>query len=453
MNPASDERGTERGAFYMTRSNQKPPGLDDIFNRRGSPHAIAGEAIALVDGNAHLSLSNALGQSKASMAALYVHIPFCPSRCLSCDHLTIVEHDQKVMDRYLAHLHDELALMAGQSRVPLQINRIHIGGGSPNYLDDVQLARLMASLHSAFDVTANADISMEINPRRTSRSQLDLIRGLGVTHLHLEVRDVDANVQSELGRTQSFSLLEDVFSVARDLKFATVNMDLVFGLPGQTSQSIKNSVALIAELAPDMLVCQQYTRRPQHFPHHAALDDDAMPSLAEKLAIFNAVAVGLELEGYEWIGLNAFVRPGHTLSEAQAKDTLRYGAFGYSENEVSQVLGAGLGAVSEVGDVVAQNFVDIDAWQIAIGQGRLATQVLIETSEFEVARRSVMRRLMCNAEVPISSVEEADVLTLLESLENQGYTEQRDAFVYLTELGRMALPHFWSDSSPRFRWL
>ena len=407
----------------------------------------------MVDDNAHLSLSNELGKSNATTAALYVHIPFCPSRCLSCDHLTIVEHDHKVMDRYLAHLHDELALMAGQARVPLQINRIHVGGGSPNYLDDVQLARLMASIHGAFDVTADANISMEINPRRTSRSQLDLIQGLGVQHLHLEVRDVDANVQNELGRTQSYSLLEDVFSVARDMKFATVNMDLVFGLPGQTSKSIKNSIAMIAELAPDMLVCQQYTRRPQQFPHQAALDDDAMPSLAEKLAIFNAVAVGLESEGYEWIGLNAFVRPGHALSEAQTNGTLRYSAFGYSENEVSQVLGAGLGAVSEVGDVVAQNFVDIDPWQIAIAQGRLATQVLIETSEFEVARRSVMRRLMCNSEVSISSVDQPDVLTLVESLESQGYTEQRDAFIYLTKLGRMALPHFWSDSSPRFRWL
>ena len=437
----------------MTWSNQKPPGLDDIFDRHGSPHAIAGEAVAVVDENAHLSLSNALTESEATMAALYVHIPFCPSRCLSCDHLTIIEHDYKEMDRYLADLHDELALLAGQSGLSLQINRIHIGGGSPNYLDDVQLARLMASILGAFDVTADADISMEINPRRTSRSQLDLIQGLGVQHLHLEVRDVDANVQSELGRTQSFSLLEDVFSVARDMKFASVNMDLVFGLPGQTSQSIKNSVAMIAELAPDMLVCQQYTRRPQQFPHHAALADDAMPGLAEKLAIFNAGAVGLEDEGYEWIGLNAFVRPGHEFSAAQANGTLRYSAFGYSETDVSQVLGAGLGAVSEVGDIVAQNYVDIDAWQIAIGQGRLATQVLIETSDFEITRRSVMRRLMCNSEVPISSVDQPDVLTLIESLQNQGYTEQRDAHVYLTELGRMALPHFWSDSSPRFRWL
>jgi len=437
----------------MTWSNQKPLGLDDIFERHGSPHAIAGEPIAVVDEKAHLSLSKALRESDATSAALYVHIPFCPSRCLSCDHLTIIEHDHKAMDRYLAHLHDELALMSEQSRFSLQINRIHIGGGSPNYLDDVQLARLMASIQSAFDVAADADVSMEINPRRTSRSQLDLIQGLGVKHLNLEVRDVDANVQNELGRTQSFSLLEDVFSVARDMKFASVNMDLVFGLPGQTSRSMKNSVAMIAELAPDMLVCQQYTRRPQQFPHHAALDNDAMPSLGEKLAIFNAVVVGLENEGYDWIGLNAFVRPGHELSVAQAQGTLRYSALGYSEETVSQVLGAGLGSVSEVGDIVAQNFIDIDAWQIALNQNRLGTQVLIETSEFEIARRSVMRRLMCNSEVPVSSVKQPDVLTLVDSLENQGYTKKQNNVIYLTDLGRMALPHFWSDSSPRFRWL
>ena len=88
---------------------------------------------------------------------------------------------------------------------------------------------------------------------------------------------------------------------------------------------------------------------------------------------------------------------------AQENGTLRYSAFGYSETEVSQVLGAGLGAVSEVGDIVAQNYIDIDGWQMALDQGHLATQALIETSEFEIARRSVMRRLMCNSDVPISS--------------------------------------------------
>ena len=437
----------------MKWSNQKLPGLDDIFDRHDSPHAIVGAAVSIVDDRANVQLSDALKSTQEDATALYVHIPFCPSRCLSCDHLTIIEHDHRAIDRYLDSLNTELSLMAKSSRGALLINRIHIGGGSPNYLSDGQMARLMGSIHTSLTVSPDAEISMEINPRRTSRSQLELLHGLGVRNLHLEVRDVDVNVQNELGRTQSFSLLEDVYSIAREMKFDSINMDLVFGLPGQTSKTIKGSIALIAELGPDMLVCQQYTRRPQQFPHQAAIDERAMPSLAEKLAIFNAVAVGLEEEGYDWVGLNAFVRPGHKLATAQREGSLSYSAFGYAETRVSQTLGAGLGAVSEVGDIVAQNYIDMDACHMALDRGHLATQYIIDATDFEVTRRSVMRRLMCNTEVPVSMVAQPEVLGLLESLENQGYTQKQGSSVRLTALGRSALPHFWSDSSPRFRWL
>lgn len=237
------------------------------------------------------------------------------------------------------------------------------------------------------------------------------------------------------------------------MEFDSVNMDLLFGLPGQTSRSMKSSVAMIAELGPDTLVCQQYTRRPQQFPHQAALDDLAMPSLAEKLSIFNAIVMGFEDQGYEWIGLNAFVRPEHPLVKAQNANTLEYTALGYSEVPTAQTLGIGVGAVSEVGDLVSQNYIDLDAWMTAIEKGQLATQYLIEATDFEIARKSVMRRLMCNIDVPVAAVDQPEVAELLASLESQGYTEQRGTSVHLTSLGRLALPQFWSDSSPRYRWL
>lgn len=178
-----------------------------------------------------------------------------------------------------------------------------------------------------------------------------------------------------------------------------------------------------------------------------------MPSLAEKLAIFNSVVVGLENRGYVWVGLNAFVKQGHPLAVAQQNRTLEYNTLGYSAVKSAQTLGAGIGSVSEIEDVVAQNYIDIDAWKIAVQQGHLATQFLVETTEFELARRSVMRSLMCNVSVPVSSLVTPKVAELVDSLESQGYTERKGGFVYLTSLGRLALPHFWSDSSPRFRWL
>lgn len=437
----------------MKWSNQKPPGLDDIFNRHQGPHVIGGEPTVLVDSAAHLSLANAISNSSTVTSGLYIHLPFCPSRCLSCDHLALVEHDRKTIDAYLEALAFEMRLMAQASQNPITVDRLHIGGGSPNYLDDIQLAKLMASIHSAFHVKADAEISMEINPRRTSRAQFELLQGLGVQTLNLEVRDVNSLVQNKLGRTQSFSLLEDVYGMARDMNFDAITMDFLFGLPGQTSSSVKESVSMIAELEPDVLLCQQFTRRPHQFPHQAAIDESAMPSLAEKLAIFNSVVVGLENRGYQWVGLNAFVKQGHPLARAQKNNTLEYNALGYSAIKSDQTLGVGLGAVSEVGDVVAQNYVDFDAWQIAVERGHLATQFIVETTEFELARRSVMRRLMCNVNVPVSTLATPEVANLVESLESQGYAETEGDFVHLTSLGRLALPHFWSDSSPRFRWL
>ena len=407
----------------------------------------------LVDAKSHFTLANAISNSNAETFGLYVHIPFCPSRCLSCDHLALVEHDRAAIDDYLEVLASEMELIARAPQTPIRVDRVHIGGGSPNYLEDIQLAKLMASIHSAFEITPEAEISMEVNPRRTSRAQFELLQGLGIRNLHLEVRDVDSRVQNELGRTQSFSLLEDVYSMARDMSFDAITMDFLFGLPGQTSSSVKESVSMIAELGPDVLLCQQFTRRPHQFPHQAAIDEGAMPSLAEKLAIFNSVVVGLENRGYEWVGLNAFVKQGHPFAVAQQNRTLAYTALGYSAGKSEQTLGAGIGAVSEIEDVVAQNYIDIDAWKIAVQRGHLATQYLVEATEFELARRSVMRSLMCNVSVPVSTLASPKVVDLVESLESQGYTEREGGFVYLTSLGRSALPHFWSDSSPRFRWL
>jgi len=452
-NPASDLRGTERDAGNMKWSRHKPPGLNDILERHHSPHVIGGETVALVDSTAHQTLAKAIANSDAARSELYVHIPFCPSRCLSCDHLAVIEHDRNAIDIYLDTLAAELELMAQASQSVTKIDRLHIGGGSPNYLDDIQLAKLMTSIHSVFEITADAEVSMEINPRRTSRSQFELLQGLGIKNLQLEVRDLDSKVQSELGRTQSFSLLEDVYGMAREMRFESIAMDFLFGLPGQTSASVKDSVAMIAELGPDVLLCQQYTRRPHQFPHQAAIDESSMPSLAEKLAIFNSIVVGLENRGYDWVGLNAFVKPEHPLAQAQRDHTLEYNGLGYSSVKSDQTLGVGIGAVSESGDVVAQSYVNIDAWKGAVEQGHLATQFLVETTEFEVARKSVMRRLMCNNSVPTSKVTQPKIAELVDSLESQGYTEREGDLICLTSLGRLALPHFWSDSSPQYRWL
>ena len=436
----------------MTWSRQQSPRLDEILSRSDSAHAIAGRSLAVTDNNVGERLKLALAQSELEDSALYVHVPFCPSRCLSCDHLTIIEHDRKEIDHYLEALARELSTLAANTPKG-SLQKLVIGGGSPNYLADDQLAQLMTSINDSFTLQPDADVVMEINPRRTSRSQLDLLQGLGVNHLNLEVRDVDTRVQGELGRTQSLGLLEDVLSVARDLEFQSVNMDLLFGLPGQTSASIRESISVINELSPDLIHCQQFTRRHQLFSHQAALDESSIPSLAEKLAIFNAMAVSFEDSGYEWIGLNAFVKPDHPLNQAREHGSLRYNALGYDDGSVSTILGVGIGAVSEIDGLTTQNAIDLVEWKQKVEHGVITASTTIEMTEFERARRSVMRHLMCNLPVDIASTDNQSLAALLNSLEDQGYAEKARGFFKLTQIGRLALPHFWSDSSPTFRWL
>ncbi|MDP5069418.1 MAG: radical SAM protein, partial [Congregibacter sp.] len=173
--------------------------------------------------------------------SMYVHLPFCPSRCLTCDHQTSVSHDQKQIDRYLDALELEVQLITDHLGKGRHLQQLHLGGGTPNYLSEVQLVRLLDMLDSHFTINAQTESSLDANAQRASLSQLTLLHGLGFRTLNLELRDLDPTVQRALGRHQSLPVVRDVFENARHVGFDTVSTDLVYGLPMQTSASVQQT--------------------------------------------------------------------------------------------------------------------------------------------------------------------------------------------------------------------
>ena len=147
------------------------------------------------------------------------------------------------------------------------------------------------------------------------------------------------------------------------------------------------------------------------------------------------------------------MKPDHPLNKARVNGDLRYSALGYDDGSVSTILGVGIGAVSEIDGLTTQNAIDLIEWKQKVEQGNITASTTIEMTDFERARRSVMRHLMCNLPVDIASTDNQSLAALLNSLEYQGYAEKEQSFFKLTKIGRLALPHFWSDSSPTFRWL
>ena len=207
----------------------------------------------------------------------------------------------------------------------------------------------------------------------------------------------------------------------------------------------------MCSLGPDWLMCLPFKRRESLFPHQIAVDSQHLPSLADRLFMFNQVQTGLTDAGYEWVGLNVFAKPDHELAVAQREGSLALNVLGYGTDEAESVLGIGLGALGELPGLVLQNQTRLSTWHQIVESGSLSASSAVVSDESEVLQRKVMRRLMCRQDISLSSVSDEQKDSWLAPLVSQGYVEETQTDYRLTELGRSMLPHIWTDSSPAFR--
>ena len=387
--------------------------------------------------------------------SVYIHLPFCPSRCLTCDHQTTVTHDSRQIDLYLDTIEKEMDLVTAHAGNGRRLQQLHLGGGTPNYLSEVQLVRLVEIIDRHFIIDDNTETSLEANAHRASVSQLSLLHGLGFRGLNLEVRDLDPHVQELLGRHQSASVIRDVVDNARSIGFNTVSMDLVYGLPQQTPSTIKGTVARLLTLDPDRVSCYTYRRRPERFQHQRAIDERDMPSLADKVSIFSRVVDGLSEAGYDWIGLDCFAKPADRISVAQRAGTLRRNSIGYTAQSGRRVIGFGSSSSSDLSTIAVRNHNGIEHWRGCIDRGELPVSRGQALSAHLRAKRHALSDLMCNLKLHdfdeiLANDEEGE--SAIGSLERDGLVEISGRHVQVTEQGRYALHQLWGDASPSYRW-
>ncbi len=386
--------------------------------------------------------------------AVYVHIPFCQSRCLSCDHITTVTHDGAVIDRYLDGLERELELVTSRTGEGLTLSQLYIGGGTPNYLSDPQLLRLADLLEQGFKLDEQSDTTIEINPRRSSASQLQMLRGLGFRAIKLEVRDLDPGVQKAMGKSNSMAVLEDVFSNARDAGFETVSMDLLYGLPTQSMESIQHTLEDIISLQPDRLTCYAYARQPEMFRHQRAIESPSLPSLSDRLIMFNSIVDAMEASGYVWVGLDSFALEDDELVAAQEEHSLAHNWMGYNTHGSQTLLGFGASAISEVGGACLQNHHGIEDWSSALDKGQFPIRAGVQLSERGMEHRTAVNGLLSNMELNgwFQPGEGDESVKALETLQSQGFLKLDDNKVSVTPEGRYLLHHVAGNSALDLKW-
>ncbi|MBK1641381.1 oxygen-independent coproporphyrinogen III oxidase [Chromatium okenii] len=378
--------------------------------------------------------------------AVYIHVPFCHVRCLYCACDTTVTHSLEKVDHYLDALESEFAMVSACIGHGRQVNQLHVGGGTPNHLNEPQLARLMEIVERYFSLAPNVCTSIECNPRRSSAGQLELLYGLGFRRISFGVQDLNADVQRAIGRVQSLDMVRDVFLTARETGFQSINLDLVYGLPFQTRAGFQSTLKHILDLSPDRIACFSYAHDPATRPHQHAINADHLPSASDKLALFHDAVHAFTEAGYRWVGLDVFVRESDELACAQTEGHLHHSAIGYTPAPSKQVLAFGPSGIGEIDGVLVQNESDLKTWQERITQHYLPVAWGRRLSDTDRRRREAILSLMCNLQLPANVA--ADLAQDYDRLHDhvaQGLVEMSADGIRVTAEGRYLLRNLCNE--------
>lgn len=353
----------------------------------------------------HESVLRALATANVPVA-LYVHLPFCRTRCSFCACHVVVGASESLESRYLEAVHTEIDTVADLMEGRRQFSQLHWGGGTPTFHSPEDLARLHRKITERFEPVANAEQAAEIDPRVTTRKHLELLADLGFNRLSVGVQDIDGTVQELIGRNQSLEQTQAAFDSARELGFGSINLDLVYGLPGQTASSFAATLDSVIGLRPERLAVYSFAYVPWVKPHQKRIDPASLPAAEDKLEMLALMIQRLTSAGYRHIGMDHFALADDELAVASREGWLGRNFMGYTTLHETSVLGFGTSAISDIDGVYAQNHKRLsDYLNAAIGGSLPVERGRIPTYDDRI-RRVVITELMCNATVDLARVGE-----------------------------------------------
>lgn len=336
--------------------------------------------------------------------SMYVHIPFCHERCIYCGCNVVVTEKEGVADKYLDYLEREFAMAAEGLGKKRRVMQLHWGGGTPTYLDLDQIRRLYASIQQYFELGDGAEIALEVDPRVTTKEQLETLRGLGFNRVSMGVQDLNPEVQRAITRYQTEEETVRLHEWCRELGFKGTNFDLVYGLPFQRPEAWEETVKRIVELRPDRLAVYSYAHVPWMRPHQKWIPEEAIPLGPEKYDLFSRARRLFTQAGYQAIGMDHFALPTDELAVALGERRLHRNFMGYSVIPASEMISFGTSAIGEIGGAYAQNEVKLSRYFKAIDGGQLPTARGFFLSKDDVIRRWLIRRLMCDFYLDIAEL-------------------------------------------------
>ena len=403
-----------------------------------------------INGETYAETLKAAGKIDGPLS-LYIHIPFCNTVCYYCGCNKIVTKQYERAEPYLQLLLKEIDLVAEHIGNSRPVTQLHFGGGTPTFLSEDQLRRLMAHLRDRFTFVSDeeGEYGIEMDPRECNEETVKVLRETGFNRMSMGVQDFDPDVQKAVNRIQSKEETLRVLKEARAYGFKSMNIDLMYGLPLQSVETFDRTLSTIIDFSPDRIALFNYAHLPHMFMPQRRINAEELPSPQQKLDILEHSIKRLLDAGYKFIGMDHFGKPDDELTIAQNEGKLYRNFQGYSTHSDCDLIGIGLTSIGYVGGSFFQNAKEMDAYSETISAGQFSVFRGYTLSEEDHLRRHVIMRLMCDFSLDFNTVEKlfdinfkthfSDALEDLKPMREDGLVALQENRLEVLPAGRMLI--------------
>ena len=364
------DRAVPRYTSYPTAPHFKF--LEDSQIYRGWLEALAGDAVL----------------------SLYIHVPFCSQICWYCGCHTKATKRYDPVEAYVGFMLREIDLLAGALSKRHTVRHIHFGGGSPSILSPADFEKLMARLGEHFHIDyTGGEIAIEIDPRAVDENRIKSYARAGVNRVSLGVQDLNEKTLEAVNRVQPFELSLNAARLFRENGIEGLNIDLLYGLPYQTTGSMAETIDRAMALDPDRISLFGYAHVPWMKKHMRLIDEDTLPGKDTRYDLFCMGEKKLLEYGYVPVGIDHFAKAEDALVTC---DTLHRNFQGYTTDRADALIGIGASSIGHLPQGYVQNAVDMPLYEESVAAGRLPVRKFCTLTEEDGLRAAVIERLMCD---------------------------------------------------------
>lgn len=377
--------------------------------------------------------------------SLYLHVPFCNRLCWYCGcNMKLTARYAPVSD-YVTTLLAEIDLVAAALPARMAVAHLHWGGGTPTSLSPDDFSRVMERLRRRFDISPDAEIAVETDPRTLSDEMIARLGREGVTRASFGVQEFDALVQQTINRVQPPEMVARAVDGLRRAGISNINFDLIYGLPHQSVATLTRTIETCFAMRPDRVALFGYAHVPWMAKNQRLIDETALPDAQARAAQALAAEQALMAAGYQPIGIDHYALPGDALAVAARQGTLRRNFQGYTTDAAETLIGLGATAIGRTRAGYVQNIAETGAWARAVRAGMLPVAKGRTISGEDRLRGHVIERIMCDGEVDCAAAAQRfgapadwsrDALAELAPLERDGVLSRAGSTIRLDPRAR-----------------